>query len=129
MGGGVLAIVERGYRGAVEKQYFDCLCLATELHRQLGGLHLLLRGTAVSYAVCAGPVPPLRLGGRLVATLPDPRGGLRRLLAAGVRVWVDTHDLAACGIAERAPLLEGVEPEPPEPLASRWGDYRLVVFL
>ncbi|MFC7617397.1 hypothetical protein ACFQV2_32245 [Actinokineospora soli] len=39
-----LAIVERAYRGAVEKQFFDALYLAVELHRQLGGMDLLLRG-------------------------------------------------------------------------------------
>ncbi|MFL6129409.1 MAG: hypothetical protein ACJ73E_10140 [Mycobacteriales bacterium] len=125
---GSLAIVERAYRGAVEKQFFDSLCLAVELHRQLGGLDLLLRGPAVSYALRADPPPALRLGGRVLDTLSDPRADLRRLLDAGVRVWVSGPDLAALGLAGAGRLLAGVRPAPAE-LAARWPDYRTVFYL
>lgn len=125
---GTLAIVERAYRGAVEKQFFDSLCLAAELHRRLGGLDLLLRGPAVSYALRADPPPPLKLGDRVLDTLTDPRAGLRRLLNAGVRVWVAGADLAALGLAGGDRLLDGVVPAPAG-LAARWGDYRTVCYL
>ncbi|MCB5181526.1 hypothetical protein [Streptomyces antimicrobicus] len=127
MDGRVLAIVERGYRGALEKQFFDELYLATELHRQLGGLDILLRGSAVSYAVDAGPVPALRIGGRTVDTLTDPRKGLRVLLDLGVRVWVEEPDIAALGSPR--PLIQGVALTRPGEIAEQWGDYRLVFFL
>jgi hypothetical protein len=123
-----LAIVERAYRGAVEKQFFDSLCLAAELHRQLGGLDLLLCGPAVSYALRAGPPPALRFGDRVVDTLSDPRATLRWLLAAGVRVWVCAPDLAALGLAGDGRLLDGVRPAPAD-LAARWPDYRTVFYL
>jgi hypothetical protein len=123
-----LAIVERAYRGAVEKQFFDSLCLAVELHRQLGGLDLVLCGPAVSYALPAGPPPALRFGDRVLDTLPDPRAAVRRLLAAGVRVWVCEPDLAALGLTGTGRLLDGVEPAPAD-LAARWADYRTVFYL
>lgn len=125
---GSLAILERAYRGAVEKQFFDSLCLAVELHRQLGGLDLLLCGPAVSYALRAAPPPALRLGDRVLDTLSDPRADLRRLLAAGVRVWVREPDLAALGLAGGDRLLDGVRLAPAG-LAARWPDYRTVFYL
>ncbi|MFJ3928509.1 hypothetical protein [Streptomyces sp. NPDC090022] len=127
MDGRVLAIVERGYRGALEKQFFDELYLATELHRQLGGLDILLRGSAVGYALDAGPVPGLRFGGRTVDTLTDPRKGLRTLLDLGVRVRVEEPDVAA--LRSPRPLIEGVGVTRAGETAEHWGDYRLVFFL
>lgn len=50
-GAQVLGIVERAYRGAVEKQFFDVLYMSVELHRQLGGMDILLRGPAVTCAL------------------------------------------------------------------------------
>ncbi|MGW3957055.1 hypothetical protein ACWEKM_40610 [Streptomyces sp. NPDC004752] len=123
----VLAIVERGYRGTLEKQFFDELYLATELHRQLGGLDILLRGTAVGYALAAHPPPALRVGNRTVATLSDPRGGLRVLLDAGVGVWAEESGLTALGSPR--PVLAGIRLAGKDEMAARWGEYRMVFFL
>ncbi|MEV8597551.1 hypothetical protein [Streptomyces sp. NPDC052012] len=123
----VLAIVERGYRGALDKQFFDELYLATELHRQLGGLDVLLRGTAVTYALDAPPPPPLRIGDRVVDTVTDPRAGLRTLLDADVGVWVEEPALAALGSPR--PPLAGVRLAREDEVAARWKDYRMVFFL
>ncbi|MFF3291883.1 hypothetical protein [Streptomyces sp. NPDC003023] len=128
--GRVLAIVERGYRGALEKQFFDELYLATELHRQLGGLDILLRGRAVTYALTAPPVPPLRIGNRTVDTLGDPRKGLRALLDAGVGVWAEEPGLTALGAAGSPDrLLAGIQVAAEGETAARWTDYRMVCFL
>ncbi|MGW6544051.1 hypothetical protein ACWGBH_14530 [Streptomyces massasporeus] len=123
----VLAVVERGYRGALDKQFFDELYLATELHRQLGGLDVLLRGTAVTYALDAPPPPPLRIGDRVVDTVTDPRAGLRTLLDADVGVWVEEPALAALGSPRRP--LPGVRLAQEGEVAARWKDYRMVFFL
>ena len=123
----VLAIVERGYRGALEKQFFDELYLATELHRQLGGLDILLRGSAVSYALAADPPPALRVGNRSIATLSDPRSGLRLLLDAGVGIWVEQPALTA--LRSPRPVLEGIRLAAEDEMAARWGEYRMVFFL
>ncbi|WP_156727255.1 hypothetical protein [Streptomyces apocyni] len=129
-GARVLAIVERGYRGALEKQFFDELYLATELHRQLGGLDILLRGPAVTYGLRADRVPPLRIGNRTVDTVSDPRPGLRALLEAGVTVWADEPDLAALGAAGNPDrLIEGVRIARDGELAVRWPEYDMVCFL
>ncbi|MFJ8201380.1 hypothetical protein [Streptomyces sp. NPDC096152] len=123
----VLAIVERGYRGALDKQFFDELYLATELHRQLGGLDILLRGKAVGYALDADPPPPLRIGNLTVDTLTDPRKGLRSLLDAGVGVWVERPALAA--LHSPRPPLAGIRLAGEGEVAARWGEYRMVFFL
>lgn len=123
-----LAILERGYRGAVDKQFFTPLYLAVELHRQLGGLDLLLRGDAVTCAAAAPPPPPLRLGDRVLTTLPDPRAELRTLQAAGVRVWVEGTDLTAHGLGD-GDLIDDVTVAAPGELAAHWPGYRTVCFL
>lgn len=118
--------MEHAYRGAVEKQYFDALYLAVELHRQLGGMDLLLRGPAVAYASAEAATGPLTLGGRVIDTLTDPGADLARLRDEGVAVWVERPDLAAFGVGA---LLPGVGIAEPGEFAARWGEYRRVCFL
>ncbi|MFI9100877.1 hypothetical protein ACIGXA_10140 [Streptomyces fildesensis] len=125
----VLAIVERAYRGALEKQYADCLYLAAELHRQMGGMDIVLRGLSVTYAARRAHVPPLVLGGRLVDTLTDPRADVRVLLDAGVRVYAEEQGVRAYGLAGEGSLLDGVRTISTLDVAARWSDYRLVCFL
>ncbi|MFD1147568.1 hypothetical protein [Saccharothrix hoggarensis] len=124
-----LAIVERAYRGALEKQFFDALYLAVELHRQLGGLDVLLRGPAVSYAAARAEVGPIDVGRRRVDTLTDPRRDLTRLRESGVDIWVEERDLAPFGVTGPGALLPGIRTAAPGELARRWPDYRRVCFL
>jgi len=127
--GRTLAIVERAYRGALEKQFFDALYMVVELHRQMGGTDILLRGNAVTYAVRDAEVPPVRLGRRTVDTLTDPRRDLRTLLELGVRVLVEEADLSACGFGAGDLLGPEVSTHSAEEIAARWGDYWMVCFL
>jgi hypothetical protein len=126
---GALAILERAHRGAIEKQFFDGLYLAAELRRQMGGLELLLRGSAVGCAARSGPAQPLRLGGRLTGTLADPADGVRRLLADGVAVWVEEPDLAALSLIGDGLLWDGVRRVAAGALAARWAEFRMVFYL
>lgn len=121
--------MERAYRGALDKQYFDALYIAAELHRRLGGLDLLLRGPAVSYAAPAQPTPALRIGNRTVDTLTDPRRDLATLIEAGARVWAERADLAVFAPGSEGRLHDGVRLAEPGELAARWPDYRMVCFL
>ncbi|MCA6094678.1 hypothetical protein LE181_21210 [Streptomyces sp. SCA3-4] len=125
----VLAIVERAYRGSVEKQFVDALYLASELHRQLGGMDILLRGQAVTYAARDARVPALRLGARVVDTLTDPRADVRTLLDAGLRVYAEEPGLAAYGLEDQDRLLDGVQRISADEAAARWAAYRMVCFL
>jgi hypothetical protein len=129
MAADVLAIVERAFRGAVEKQFVDALFLAVELHRQMGGMDILLRGPAVTYAARNARVPALRLGDRVVDTLSDPRADVRRLLESGLVVYAEEPGLAAYGLDSGDQLLDGVRRMPAGGAAARCSEYRLVCFL
>jgi len=124
-----LAIVEQAYRGAVETQFADALYCAFLFHSHLGGLDLLLRGAAVTYALPAAPASALRIGRHNVTTLNDPRTGLAVLIDAGVRIWVEERDLHAHGIDADRPLMAGVRTVSPGEMATRWSQYRGVFFL
>ncbi|MFD3875217.1 hypothetical protein [Streptomyces sp. NPDC058623] len=123
-----LLIIERAYRGSVETQFADVLYLARELNRQQGGLDILLRGLAVTFAA-ADPVRarPVRIGRRDLDTLPDPREALRTLLADGAGVWAEESDLARF---ETGPhwVLPGVRRAAPDGPPD-WSAYRGVHFL
>lgn len=124
----LLVVIERGYRGTAEVQFSDLLYVCRGLHTQLGGVDLVLRGSAVSFAVDAKPVPSLFVGPQLVAAIPDPRRSLRELLASGVRAWVDEVDLGRCGFSTDR-LFHGVVLGDTAELAATWPEYQGVWFL
>jgi hypothetical protein len=126
-----LLIMEKAYRGSVETQFADALYVVPDLHRQSGGgCDLALRGPAVGYALRTdAPQPPLRLGGRTLDTLPDPRASVAKVLDAGVTVLVERPDLAALGRTAADRLLPGVQVIEAYGLAARWPSYEQVWFL
>jgi hypothetical protein len=128
----VLAVIERAYRGAVEVQYADLLYLCRGLRSQLGGLDLVLRGSAVTYALAAGPGDALRLSRADMAGatghLPDPRAAITELIAAGSQVWADQADLAQIG-ATAGQVKAGVLVEDTDRLSLHWHEYREVWYL
>jgi hypothetical protein len=125
--GSLLLVIERGYRGAVEVQFSDLLYVALGLDSQFGGVDLVLRGSAVGYAVDAGPPPPVCAGGHRI-DVPDPRRALRELLASGRRVWVDATDLARAGFG-RDRLIDAVVVADTTKLTTEWPNYQGVWFL
>ncbi|MCZ4123110.1 hypothetical protein [Streptomyces sp. H39-S7] len=127
--GRALAIIERAHRGALETQFSDALYCAFLFHRHLGGLDVLLRGPAVTYAAQAGRAPELRLGGHAFTTVTDPRKGLDVLVGSGVGVWAEEPDLSAYGLTSEESLLPGVRRVAAGSMAARWSDYRTVFFL
>ncbi|GIG63043.1 hypothetical protein Lfu02_74150 [Longispora fulva] len=127
MPGRYLAVVDRAYRGGPEVQFCDLLYLARGLHRQLGGLDVVLRGSAVTFAVDTNPLPRLRVGARYL-DLPDPRRSLRALLAADSAVSVDEPALRALGLTPDR-VLPGVVCRDSASLTRDWPDYEGVWFL
>jgi hypothetical protein len=125
---GGLAIIERAHRGAVEAQFYDTLFIAVLFKSSLGGLDLLLRGMAVTYALTEARTPDLRLGDRTVTTLSDPQAGLRNLIDERTSVYVEEQDLAALG-RSAADLIPGVRPICGTVLATRWPEYAQVLYL
>jgi hypothetical protein len=124
-----LVIIDRGYRGSAEAQFFDALYGVEMLGDQLGGMDVVLRGTSVTAALAdSAPPPGLRVGPTVVNTLADPRRSVRALLDKGTAVYVDEPGLAAFGL-DRAPLIPGVIRVDSALLAARWGAYAGVWFL
>jgi hypothetical protein len=124
----LLVVIEHGYRGSAEVQFSDLLYVCRGLHSRLGGVDLVLRGPAVSFAVQAEPLAPPRIGARLLEAVPDPRRSLLDLLAAGVGTWADEADLIDCGFAADR-LISGVVAADGAELAARWPEYQGVWFL
>ena len=123
-----LAIVERGYRGCVEVQFCDLGYLARGLRVQLGGLDVVLRGSAVTFALAGKFDRVLRLGDTAVDTLADQRRSLHGLIADGADVYVDEPDLRSLGLsADR--LVPGVTCLDTTAMAANWPDYEGVWFL
>lgn len=115
-----LVIVDRAYRGSTEAQFFDALYGVLMLGDQLGGMDVVLRGTAVTAAIADDSPPP--------ESLPDPRRSVRDLTNKGVAVYVDQPGLATFGLDAKA-LLPGVTCLDTTELAAKWADYDGVWFL
>ncbi|MGW7436007.1 hypothetical protein [Streptomyces sp. NPDC054849] len=123
-----LVIIDRGYRGSAEAQFFDALYGVEMLGDQLGGMDVVLRGTSVTAALAGAAPPPEIQVGPTVLTLADPRRSIRALVDKAAAVYVDEPGLAALGL-DHAPLLPGVTRLDTARLAARWGDYAGVWFL
>ncbi|MFC0599939.1 hypothetical protein [Streptomyces palmae] len=124
-----LAVIDRGYRGTLEAQFFDALYGVLAFRGQLGTIDLVLRGTAVTAAVTAESAPPrLKLAGLPEITAPDPRASVATLVEEGVAVYVDRHGLTALGLDEDR-LLPGVRCVDSTRLALSWDTYQHVWFL
>lgn len=126
-----LVIVERAYRGAFEVGYFDVLYQLLEIHRQLNGADLLLRGHAVTYAFdMPGPgefIEPF-IGEGEQSRLNDPRADVVRLVAAGVGVMVDGVDMDTFA-TEGKPVIDGVRIVNSAELYRHWPDYGHILYM
>lgn len=109
----VLAVIERGYRGSVEVRYGDLLYVCQGLRGQLGGIDLVLRGSAVTFAVRGA----------------QPHAALAALIAAGSRVWVDRADLDELGLDDASRLPHGLEVCDTDLISKHWIEYQEVWYL
>jgi hypothetical protein len=124
-----LAVIERGYRGSVEVQYGDLLHVCRGLHSALGGVDVILRGSAVGFALAPGGPPEERSAADTEpGNVPDPRDGLTALIDAGAQVWVDEPDLREIGCGD-AELVPGSLRCDTDRLAKTWHEYQEVWFL
>lgn len=106
-----LVVVDRPYRGVLERAYADCFYLIRVLRAQLGAIDLVLRGEAVLLAARSGGWD----------------GGLPALLGDGVAVVVERDDAELFGLAA-TDLLDGVRVTPPAP-RPEWSAYDHVWFV
>jgi hypothetical protein len=126
--GNTLLVIERAHRGAVESQFANVLFFVRELHRQSGGVDVVLRGLAAGFAVRGTFRSSLPIAGRMLESLPDPQCHVRGLIQDGATVWVEEPDLAALGPSARERLLPGVSTVAAHEITSRWSTYGRVWF-
>ncbi|MDG9705860.1 hypothetical protein [Streptomyces sp. DH37] len=129
VGPSVLCVLDRGYRGAVEAQFFHALYGLLDLHGQFARMDVALRGAAVTMAVEEDAYrPSVRLGTMVLDTLPDYRGSVRDLVAEGFGVFVDEAAVTALGFSADQ-LVAGTTCLGPAELAVRWPRYDQVWFV
>lgn len=88
-----LAIIERGYRGALEEQYGNIVWLSECMRAMRADHNVLLCGPAVACAFADQRRQDLTLAGTTVTTLSHFPDAVSGLLDKGARVWVLANDL------------------------------------
>lgn len=124
----ILAVIDRACPGTEDLR--DPLYFCVGVRAQFGGIDLVLRGSAVPSALVAAdePAPRRNSEGGNEAPLANPQRYVRSLVRAGVTVWADEADLAACRGADQA-LIDGVHTADTDAMATRWHEYEEVWFL
>lgn len=103
-----LQIIESAYRCTVEEQDDPCVWLTRTLHGAGAEVGVVLRGSAVNYAVAGQDAGGLRLGSLPQSHPPRIDRDLQALRAGGVEVLVVQEDFEARGI-DSGQLLPGAE--------------------
>jgi hypothetical protein len=107
----VLQIIDNAYRATIEEQDDTVLWFTQVLRNSGAETSIMLRGSAVNYAVAKQNAAGVVLGEWRQTQPPDIAGAMTKLLASGVAVYVDEDDLGARGIGE-ANCLAGVRAVP-----------------
>lgn len=102
-----LQIVESAYRANVEEQDDPVLWLTRAMRNAGAELGVLLRGSAVNYAVADQDAGGIAIGGVTQTQPPQPAVDLGALIGQSVPVYVVDDDLAVRGIA-RGALIDGI---------------------
>ncbi len=105
-----LAIVEKGFRGAIEEQYGNIVWLS-EIMLAMGARHsLLLCGAAVATCFKEQKQQSIVIGDICVNTISDFKSSVESMLARGGQVWVLEKDLVLFG--QQVQLIDGVNISP-----------------
>lgn len=102
-----LAIIERGFRGALEEQYGNIVWLSECMRSMRANHNVLLCGPAVACAFADQTRQNITLADTPVTTLSHFPDAVSGLLAKGARVWVLEHDLRQ--YRGNPSLVQGVE--------------------
>ncbi|MBC2875738.1 MULTISPECIES: hypothetical protein [Streptomyces] len=125
----VLGVIDRGYRGSVEVQFFDAMYGFLDFLPQLDRVMIALRGAAVTLAVDEDTYRPVvDFGPVRVDTLPDYRAAVRQLIAEKVAVVADEPDLRALGFGPQD-LVPGVRCLDTNELTASWAEFDGVWFV
>ena len=105
----VLQVLETAYRCNSEEQDDPVVWITHALKGAGADLALVLRGSAVNYAVKGQDASGLSFGGRSQSQPPRIEADVAKLTQKGVEVYVVEDDAAERGL-ERSDLVAGVKP-------------------
>jgi hypothetical protein len=105
----VLSIVETPYRATLEEQDDTVLWLTHALRGAGADISVLLRGSAVNYAVKGQDASGLSFGERRQTQPPRIEQDVAGLIGKGVKVMIVREDLAERGL-EPSDLIGDIEP-------------------
>lgn len=113
----ILAIVETAYRATLEEQDDPVLWITQALRGVGADIHVLLRGSAVSYCVRGQDASGLKFGARAQTQPPRIERDLEALRSKGTSVYYVEDDARARGI-QADELVDGLEAVRRESLPS-----------
>jgi sulfur relay (sulfurtransferase) DsrF/TusC family protein len=117
-----LSIIESAYRATLEEQDDTIVWLTHAMKGAGANVDVLLRGSAVNYAVKGQDASGLQFGERKQTQPPRLDEDVAKLVPKGVKVFIVEEDLADRGV-QRSELVAGVEPISRGKLAQLFGQY------
>ncbi len=102
-----LAIVEKGFRGALEEQYGNIVWLSECMRAMKADHNLLLKGQAVAMCFKQQQQTQVDIGDISIAQMSHFARSIEALIDRGARIWVLTQDLSL--FDPRYELVERVE--------------------
>jgi hypothetical protein len=108
MGRKVLQVLDHGYRCTIEEQDDPVLWITAVLKGAGADTSILLRGTAVNYAVKGQDASGLSFGGKAQTQPAKLDEDVAKIVGKGIEVYVVEEDVAERGL-ERGDLVAGVK--------------------
>jgi len=118
----VLQIIDQAYRCTIEEQDDPVVWITHAMKGAGGDFGLLLRGSAVNYAVKGQDAAGLRFGDKKQSQPPKLETDVAKLVGKGVPVYVVEDDAIDRGI-EPSDLIEGIKPVARGGMAKLLGEY------
>jgi intracellular sulfur oxidation DsrE/DsrF family protein len=118
----VLQIIDQGYRCTIEEQDDPAVWITHAMKGAGGGFGVLLRGSAVNYAVKGQNADGLRFGDKKQAHPPALESDVAKLVEKGITVYVVEDDAIDRGI-EPSDLIGGIKPVARGGVAKLFADY------
>ena len=118
----VLQVIDQPYRCTIEEQDDPVLWITQAMKGAGGEFGLLLRGSAVNYAVRGQDAGGLRFGDRVQTQPPRIDAEVERLLAKGIPVYFVREDAAERGLDLEA-FVSGVKSVPQASLPGLFSEF------